>query len=118
MRTCMPEELPAPPEVRAAVREFVRRLRERTDRAGQLIVYGSTARGEYGPDSDVDIWVDWDGDEQEASYLLAELNVALLGETGVDIMAMAFSGPHRARLQQVNRRFFRAVQTEGLALAG
>lgn len=117
MRRCRPQDLPTPPHVQAAVADFVARLREEAVQAGEVIVFGSAARGEYGPESDVDVWVDWEGPERDAADLLARLSVDVLGRHDVLVTAFAFDADHRKLMQEASTRFYRTVHEEGLAVA-
>jgi hypothetical protein len=69
--------LSLPPGVQAALTDFQRRLLELfPDQVSQLILFGSYARGEATPDSDVDVMVvvGWSDPEQPGGYYLGKVS--------------------------------------------
>ena len=112
MRRGRLEDLDLPADVRAAVAEFIERLGHAHVEA--VVLYGSAARGEYGPESDVDLLVFWDGAESAARDLLAEASCDVLDHHGVLVNAFPMDGPHRRRIAVMDTRFHRAVQEEGI----
>lgn len=67
---------PSPEEARVRIEEMVRRIAARFDPA-KVILFGSHARGDAGPDSDVDLLVVAESSDPEG--LAVEIHVALSG---------------------------------------
>lgn len=70
-----------------AVRRFLSLIAERYDMAG-AVVYGSRARGTYGPDSDADVAVLLNGEHQRVlrtTLAMADVAYDVLLETGINI---------------------------------
>ena len=115
MRHIRPEELPARPLARDVLHRFVHETRRLAgDRVRRIIVYGSMARGDAGPESDLDVWVDWQGEEDDAWVLLGQLAGRLFLETGLLLSIHPVSPPHLRLLQDWNNSFYQAVEREGL----
>jgi hypothetical protein len=90
-------ELHLPRKVKAALADFQRRvLALFPGQIGQLVLYGSYARGEATPDSDVDVMVivSWDDPQQPGGYYLGRASDPRWQQT-VDaaIDAMIAHGP-------------------------
>lgn len=119
MRRIRPSELPADALDRDVLARFcVEARRLGGERIGRIIVYGSMARGEAGPDSDLDIWVDWNGREAEGRHLLGDLAAALFVETGLMVGVHVVDPSHARRLEEMEAPFYRNVQREGLLVEG
>lgn len=76
------------------------------------------ARGEAGPESDLDLWVDWGGDEHEGRRLLGDLAADLFLETGLLVSVHVVDPDHEQRLREMDATFYRNVQREGLLVEG
>jgi predicted nucleotidyltransferase len=84
-------ELDLPGPIRAAVARFLQELSERAPAAQGVVLYGSVARGTSGPDSDVDLLIEWKGDQRGVRSLLAEIETAIFLDTGVLICSHVVS---------------------------
>ena len=119
VRHIRPEELPAGRLARDVLGTFTREARRLAgDRVERIVVYGSMARGDSGPESDLDIWVDWNGDEAEGRAILSTLGADLFVETGLIVSVHVVSAERRRRLEAWQTGFFRNVQAEGLVVEG
>ena len=116
MKDCLVDDVPAPPEVQMALRGFLARLKDRPE-AGDVVLFGSVARGTFGSGSDVDLLVDWQGDPREARALFALWAEEILGETGVMVAAFPADPAYKQRSAALDSRFYHAVQDEGLRVA-
>lgn len=86
----------------------------------KVILYGSYARGDFGPDSDVDIMILLDMSEvdlkaysQQLSYMTYDFNL----DNDLDIKPIAKSEAH-FRKWIVNYPFYANVHREGVVLYG
>lgn len=112
MRHIRPDELPADGRARRVLARFCQEAhRLAPDRIGRIIVYGSMARGDAGPESDLDLWVDWNGDEAEGWDVLGQLAADLFLETGLIVSVHVVGAKHRERMR--DSLFYGAVQQEG-----
>ena len=86
------------------------------DRLRLLRLFGSAARGEYGPDSDLDVVVVIrglrDDDTRLATRIASELGI----EHGVLISAIPMSPEHLELLRRTEQRLARDIDQEGLPL--
>lgn len=58
----------------------------RSSGATGVYLYGSRARGDHGPDSDLDLFIDYDAARQVPSYFrLIEIEQELAGDTGMPV---------------------------------
>ena len=65
------------------IRLFVRQAQERYPlNIDRIILYGSVARGEANPDSDIDLLVLWNGDEQEGWRAMTGLAFDVMVDSG------------------------------------
>jgi len=75
------------PESEEAIHRFLRRVADRYDLAG-AILYGSRARGNHRPDSDVDVAVLLKGEHQKVlkvALAMSDMAYDVLLETGINI---------------------------------
>lgn len=86
----------------------------------QIILYGSYARGDYGPDSDIDIMILLDISDlelkaygQTLSYMTYDFNL----ENDLDIKPIAKSETHFNKWS-ANYPFYANVEKEGVVLYG
>jgi len=97
-------------------------LREGRSAAGQrmanVVLYGSIARGTSGPDSDIDLLVEWMGDEADGRQLLWPIAFRIWAETGVDISVHVISPERWHRIQALRTAFYENVEREGISVAG
>ncbi|MCK9631814.1 MAG: nucleotidyltransferase domain-containing protein [Methanoregula sp.] len=67
----------------SVIRQFVRQAQEwYTSNINRIIHYGSVARGEANPDSDIDLLVLWNGDEYEGWWEMTRLAFDVMVDTG------------------------------------
>lgn len=113
------EDLPVDPTIREAIRRFVEEARDRYgDKVGEVILYGSVARGEATEGSDVDLLVRWDGTEGEAVRALIAITTRILVEAGILISLHPVSPQRFRRLRETGSHFYRTVQREGIRVTG
>lgn len=97
----------------------MRRTREAAGpRVLGVVVYGSVARGEAGPESDVDLLVRWDGDEREGRETIDPIAGDIFVRTGVLLSPYVVGTPHWDRLQAIGSLFLASVQREGTLVPG
>ena len=115
----MPAALPpsTPPHVRAALEDAKRRLEAvYGDRLDRVILYGSRARGDARPDSDVDLLVVLRGEYaayRELKERLVPMSLDLLDTYGVDVSAQPY---RREEVDRVRGGLFESVAREGVPL--
>jgi predicted nucleotidyltransferase len=65
------------------IRQFVRQAQERyLPHIDRIILYGSVARGEANPDSDIDLLVLWNGNEHEGWRAMTGLAFDVMVDSG------------------------------------
>ncbi len=86
----------------------------------QVVLYGSYARGDFGPNSDVDIMILLDMSDMELkrysrqlSYMTYDFNM----DHGIDIKSMAKNEKHFKKWVE-NYPFYANIQKEGVVLYG
>jgi predicted nucleotidyltransferase len=108
-------------ELSAAVSHATQQLRgllvERFgDRLLRLVLFGSQARGEAGPDSDVDVLAivrDLTGTERREIY---EIGAEVYMETRVHVAPLAMSELEYAELERLERLLPNEIARDGIAL--
>jgi predicted nucleotidyltransferase len=94
--------------------EVLEKLRDRADAiramgAISLYVFGSTARDEAGPGSDLDVFIDYDRDGRFNAFDLVGIKQFLEHELGLDVDVTTRDGLHpmlRADIEQSALRVF------------
>jgi len=94
--------------------EAIGRLRRHADAikamgATSLYVFGSTARNEAGPDSDLDLFIDYDPDSQFNAFDLVGIKQFLESELGIHVDVTTRDGLHpmlRADIERAALRVF------------
>jgi len=90
--------MPIQKRYQAVIRQFAHLAHERyPHQIEKIILYGSVARGDAGPDSDIDLLVLWKGNEREGWRAMTGIAFDLMVNTGyylsVKVMgADTFSG--------------------------
>jgi predicted nucleotidyltransferase len=106
--------MPIKERYQAVIRQFVHLAHERyPHQIEKIILYGSVARGDAGPDSDIDLLVLWKGDVREGWRALTGIAFDVMVATGEYISvkvigADTFSG---------SSGFERNVMREGITVA-
>lgn len=104
------------PDYRALAERFARRLKEtHGDRIERVVLFGSVARGQHVPDSDIDLLVVTPGNRLALQEELAREAVEVLMREGVVITPLVLTREEAERLPST--AFGAAVDAEGLVLA-
>jgi uncharacterized protein (UPF0332 family)/predicted nucleotidyltransferase len=107
-----------PDELRA-VEEFKRRLlAELPGQVKDIILFGSKARGDAHPGSDIDLLVIVDRKTPEVDHVLSEITADILLEKRIDVSALDFTSDQIAELAAIGTPFIRNVADEGIVLKG
>jgi len=106
-----------PRSLRPALDGYAARLRARFgERLRDVRLFGSFARGEAGPRSDVDVLVVVDGLTDAEIGDAAGEAAPVIVETGVPLAPVAMSTSRLERLREEERSFARALDTEGISV--
>ncbi|ASJ08976.1 hypothetical protein A3L11_06950 [Thermococcus siculi] len=81
-----------------------------------MILFGSVARGDYQPDSDIDILVIVDGDPWDAQKRISDVVVEYLLKYGVYISAKAISIDEFEFMRRIETAFYTNIKREGISL--
>ena len=114
MTTPLPETTPA--HVRAAIADAKGRLEALYgDRLARVVLYGSYARGDARPDSDVDLLVVLRGEVEPYAEIkrTGRLALDLLLQHGADVSMQPYA---EADVDAADRPFLQEATTDGLAL--
>jgi predicted nucleotidyltransferase len=104
-----------PSRIRTALVDFDARLRERLgSRVHGVKLFGSWARGEARPDSDVDVWVLVDAHDQQTRHVPYEVAARVVVEHGVDVAPTVMAEAEWRHLQARDRRLARDIETQGV----
>jgi predicted nucleotidyltransferase len=96
------------------IRQFVREARARyPHQVEKVILFGSVARGKAGADSDIDLLVLWNGDENEGWRAMTGIAFDLMVATG-EYLSVKVMGARRFRGATP---FERNVLSEGITVA-
>ncbi len=105
-----------PPE-RAALGEFLARLREQyADEVVSVRLFGSRARGEGGPESDLDVLVVVRSEDWRVHWDIMRRASRVSLDYDVDLSSKVLSQRRYRWLGQRHTLFHRNVQTEGVRL--
>jgi predicted nucleotidyltransferase len=102
---------------RHVVQEFVDRVRQRFD--GQLVaavLFGSRARGEATPDSDMDVLVVMHHAPPEIRKAVRHLAAEVWLEHDIYLSTRVWSAAHWRELERMQTGFFRNVCRDGISL--
>ena len=106
------------PEQHRAVLEFAQKVRQTKDgRILKTILIGSVARGDFGPDSDIDIVVVAEGVDTDFKCDVWDIGADVSLARSVVLNVHIYSHARWARMQQENTAFWRNVQRDGIDLA-
>lgn len=82
----------------------------RSSGATGVYLYGSRARGDYGPDSDLDLFIDYDPARQVPSYFrLIEIEQKLAGDTGMPVSITTRQSLHPLMKDAIERDAIRLM---------
>lgn len=106
-----------PGRARDALTILAERLAEAFgERLRLLRLFGSAARGEYGPDSDLDVVVVLEGLRYEDARIATRIASEIALERGVLISALPMSPEHLDLLRRTEQRLARDIDEEGVPL--
>jgi predicted nucleotidyltransferase len=98
-----------------AVKSFIEKYRrEYAEKADDVILYGSYARGEADAESDVDVLIVWNGDLSAGRELAAELATEALVEHGTVISPKVISPGNYEAMKEMELPFIENVRKEGV----
>nr|WP_321352172.1 nucleotidyltransferase domain-containing protein [uncultured Methanoregula sp.] len=96
------------------IRQFARRAQEQYPaHIAKIILFGSVARGEDRADSDIDLLVLWNGDENEGWHAMTGLAFDLLVKTGEYLSVKVMQAEAFTQASP----FVRNVTKEGITVA-
>jgi predicted nucleotidyltransferase len=109
--------LPLTATERAALGAFLRWLRERFgSRVSEVRLFGSRARGERNPDSDVDVLVAISGLTSAERREIGQISGDAITDWDVLLSPLALSTEQLAELRARERRIAREIDHDGIAL--
>jgi len=104
-------------EERQALIGFVEKLLQRFNgRLLSAILFGSRARGEAGPDSDMDVLVVVDSDDLQVRKEIRHLAVDVWLEHGIYLSTRVWSRAHLRELEGLQTMLFRNIERDGIDL--
>jgi hypothetical protein len=107
------------PDELLAVEEFKRRiLAELPGQVKAIILFGSKARGDAHPGSDIDLLVIVDHRTPEVDDVISEITAETLLEQRIDISALDFTSDEIAEWAALGTPLMRNVAEEGIVLKG
>ncbi len=107
------------PDELLAVEEFKRRiLAELPGQVKDIILFGSRARGEAHPGSDIDLLVVVDRRTPKADDVISDITADTLLEKKIDISALDFTSEEIAEWSAIGTPLMRNVANEGIVLKG
>jgi predicted nucleotidyltransferase len=106
-----------PGDVLVALGELKQRLVQRFGpRVRAVVLFGSHARGEARPDSDVDVLVLVEGLTGRERSAIYGMGAEVWMETGVDVAPVVFSTEEYAELERLERLLPQDIAREGVAI--
>jgi len=107
------------PDELLAVEEFKRRiLAELPGQVKDIILFGSKARGDAHPGSDIDLLIVVDRRTPEVDEVISDITAETLLEQQIDISALDFTSDEIAELSAIGTPLMRNVAEEGIVLKG
>lgn len=106
----------APTERRALV-EFVQLLRERFNGLVQsALLFGSKARGENGPESDLDVLVVVDSDDWRLHKQIRYLAADICLEYDLNLSPRVWSVTHQREVEELQTLLYQNIHRDGISL--
>lgn len=103
---------------RTAISELVRRLHsEYPDRILAMVLFGSVARGDFTPDSDIDILIVADRADPDFEWKVSGIGARVSLECDVIFNLHVYSQDLWKTLQSARRTLWRNVKREGIQLS-
>jgi len=100
---------------REAVRDFLERIRRELQQAiVSAVAFGSRARGESGPESDLDVLLVLDQDDLPTRRRVFDLAYEVFLATDVLISPLVISREGFAALKRSGRRIIRDIERDGV----
>lgn len=113
----MIEQIPLTDNERRALDTFVRRLYANYgDRVRSVVLFGSKARGDAGPDSDVDVLVTLADDDPELRWNVQRLAARVSLEYDLLLSVRAVGRSQWEELSRYRFPIYQAIQSEGIVL--
>ncbi len=105
------------PIERQALLEFAQQLQEQFNGLVQSVrLFGSKARGDSGPDSDIDVLIVVDSDDwrlhKQISYLAADICL----EYNLALSPRIWSVSHLRKMQEIEAFIYQNIQRDGISL--
>jgi len=105
------------PNDRAAVMEYVTRIRSRfPDRILAVVLFGSKARGDADPESDIDLFVLIDAESNEFRSELWRIASDVSLEYNVVLSPRVFGQARWAETRRIRLPLYRAIVADGVPL--
>ena len=102
---------------RRALETFVRRLHARFGgRVSSVVLFGSKARGDFGPDSDLDVLVRLTDDDSALRWEVQRLAARVSLEYDLLLSVRAVGRSQWERMARYRTPLFHALQSEGVPL--
>lgn len=96
---------------------FINRLRGKFDRRlVSIILFGSRARGEAEPDSDMDLLVVMTGVDFETRQTVRHLAVEVWLEYGLYLSTRVWSREHWRNVEEIQTTLYRNIRRDGIEL--
>ena len=117
-KTRSPTEVLRPEEAQA-VEEFKEKLLAALpDQVRDIILFGSKARSDGHPESDIDLLVVLENPTKEQTDTLYDITFDILLDRGVDLSAITFSWEEAMRKRELGTPLMRNVAEEGIVIKG
>jgi predicted nucleotidyltransferase len=107
------------PTEQQALAEFAQRLREQFDSAlRSALLFGSKARGESTPDSDLDVLVVVDSDDWRVHKQIRYLAADICLKYGLELSPRVWSTEHHKEMEQLQAQVYQNIHKDGITLPG
>lgn len=85
-------------------------------RIRNLLLYGSKARGNYKPDSDIDIFILIDKSDPQTRKIVASATTGILVKYGILLSPKIIEEGHFSLIKQLGTAFARNIENEGIRI--